>query len=365
VKVLFFLHFLLIFSFALAQPHKTENIIIITLDGFRWQELFAGADSAILFNKDFTTDCSTQEKFWDTSPHARRENLLPFIWNVIGTKGQLYGNRNFNNRVNCANPHWFSYPGYSEMLTGLVDKRIRSNKKIKNPNYTVLEYINNQDEYQGKVAAFSTWDVIPFIIRAAETGIPSNSGSMLDRTISVGAGEALLNGIQEMFSVPYGDCQDVFTFYFAFQFLKKERPRVLYISLEETDEHAHGGRYDKYLRAAYNTDSMIAELWDWLQNDKQYKDKTTLLLTTDHGRGNISPTSWKKHGRLALGSGQIWFAVLGPDTRPHGEMKSHSKYFQKQFAKTAAAFLGLDYSNVVPVGDRIQSMHTIRALTAR
>ena len=60
-------------------------------------------------------------------------------------------------------------------------------------------------------------------------------------------------------------------------------PNVLYISLDETNEHGHEGRYDKYLRAAYNTDRMIAELWRWLQSHEHFKNKTTLLLTTDHG----------------------------------------------------------------------------------
>jgi len=43
--------------------HKTENIIIVTLDGMRWQEVFKGADSGILNNKNFTHDNSTKDFF--------------------------------------------------------------------------------------------------------------------------------------------------------------------------------------------------------------------------------------------------------------------------------------------------------------
>ncbi|MDP2043266.1 MAG: phosphoglyceromutase, partial [Algoriphagus sp.] len=32
-------------SFSQNKTHKTENIVLITLDGLRWQELFKGADS--------------------------------------------------------------------------------------------------------------------------------------------------------------------------------------------------------------------------------------------------------------------------------------------------------------------------------
>ncbi|MBA4058058.1 MAG: phosphoglyceromutase [Marivirga sp.] len=364
MKILFLSYFILLVTLAQCQ-YKTENLVIVTIDGFRWQELFAGADSSILFKKEFIKDTSIRKQFWNTSIASRREKLLPFIWNMIGTQGQLYGNRNLNNRVDCANPYRFSYPGYSEMFTGLVDKRARSNKKITNPNYTLLEYINNQEKYKGKVAAFSTWDVIPYIIRASYACIPVNSGGMEALTVATTGGEAFLNNRQGMSAFPNDNQKDIFTFFFAFEFLKKERPRVLYLSFDETDEHAHSGCYGNYLRAAYNIDRMLSELWSWLQSDVQYKDKTTLLITTDHGRGKGSSNSWKKHGRLISGSGQVWFAALGPDTPAFGEMKIDSQYFQKQFAKTAAAFLGLDYSNRAPVGTKIHTMYSNNGFTTR
>ncbi len=331
---------------------RTENLVIITLDGFRWQELFYGADPNLLFNDKYTSNKEIHEKFWDTSPTLRREKLLPFFWNVIGTQGQLYGNRNLNNRVNCANPHWFSYPGYSEMLTGLVDRRVRSNDTIINPNPTVLEHINKQEEYRGRVAAFSTWEVIPFVIRAREAGIYSKCAKELAET---NAASDLSIELQDMFADFVDVDEDITTFYSAFDYLKKEKTKVLYISLNKTDEHAHGGNYNQYLCSAYASDKMIGQLWDWLQSNENYREKTTVLITTDHGRGK-RPGRWKKHGRLVFGSGQMWFAVIGPDTPAVGEVKTNAQYYQKQFAKTVASFLGLDYSNTKAVSDRIYSM---------
>jgi hypothetical protein len=52
----------------------------------------------------------------------------------------------------------------------------------------------------------------------------------------------------------------------------------------------------------------------------------------------------------------MWFAVIGPDTPPVGEVKVAGKYYQKQIAKTAAAFLGLNYTNVQPVGAVIKDV---------
>jgi hypothetical protein len=331
------------------------------LDGLRWQEVFQGADSSILFNKEYTKNSQIVSKYWHTDKHVRRQTLMPFFWNTIAGQGQLYGNRKYHNNVNCANMKWFSYPGYSELLTGFVEPAIKSNDNIENPNSTVLEYIHRQPGFDGKVAVFSTWETIAYVTREATTDIPANAGNeSMDGTLS--ERQQLLNELQSIIQNPHGSRYDAFTFYQAFEYLKFKRPRVLFMSFDETDEHGHGGRYDQYLESVHNTDEMIRRLWEWIQNDPQYKGKTTLLISTDHGRGRDSNQKWKGHGLLHFGSGQIWFAAIGPDTPAEGEIKSPMKLFQKQFAKTAAAFLGLDYHNVRPVGEIIGSMFTTDSL---
>jgi len=338
-----------------AQERKTENLIIITLDGFRWQEMFLGADQKLLRDKDYCSKPITAEKFDAPTSQERREKLLPFFWNVISTQGQLYGNRDYKNLVNCSNPHWFSYPGYSEMLVGFVDKRIRSNKKIENPNYTVLEYIRDQKPatFNNRVAVFSTWDAIPFIVREKTARIPANVGTEPSEALAVNSWEAFLNDLQQVDVNPHGKRHDAFTFYQAFEHIQKEHPRLVFLSFDGTDEHGHGGRYDSYLAAAHYTDRMISMLWNWLQSQPDYKDKTTLLITTDHGRGRHN---WKNHGRLAFGSSEMWFAVIGPDTPASGEIKTPDQYWQKQIAGTAAAFLGVTYINTEPIGEVVTEM---------
>lgn len=349
--------YLFIFFFAVstvqAQQRRTENLVIVTLDGFRWQELFTGADSAILFNKDYTADTSLQDRFWATSAAQRREALLPFFWSTLGTQGQLYGNRYQGNKVNCANPFWFSYPGYSELFTGMVDLRVRSNNKIENPNPSVLEFIHSQPEYEGRVAAFHTWDVIPYVIRADRAAIATACGKITKDSCG------------QQITLPKNTHRyDSNTFQYAFDYIQKKSPKVVFISFDGTDDFAHRGKYDQYLKAAHDTDARMAQLWNWLQTHAPYKDRTTLLITTDHGRGK-GPNSWKGHGRLAFGSGQIWFALIGPDTPAQGEIKTESQLFQRQFAKTAARFLGLEFENTEPVGEAIHTMMVPDQFTAR
>jgi hypothetical protein len=335
------------------QELKTKNLIIVTLDGLRWQEVFDGADSQVLSQSRFVKDAQQGTRFWKPSSEARRRELLPFLWNVVGSEGQLYGNRFYRNEVNCANPYWFSYPGYSEMLTGIVDRHVRSNAKVENPNPTILEFINQKPEFSNKVAAFGSWDVFPFILREQSADIPVNAGKELAMGELTDT-ENFLNNMYTAIQSREVTRPDVFTFHYAFEYLKARHPRVLFIGLDETDTRAHRGQYDQYLNAAHNSDQLISALWEWVQSDPDYKDKTTLVITTDHGRGK-GKGSWRNHGRGVAGSGQVWLAVIGPDTPPTGEMKEDRRYYLNQVAATCAAFLGFEFYNVAPVGNVIMS----------
>lgn len=67
-----------IFSFA----QDDQRLIIITTDGFRWQEVYNGMDAAIASDKRFNQYDSAGifNTYWDQSPEARRQKLLPFFW---------------------------------------------------------------------------------------------------------------------------------------------------------------------------------------------------------------------------------------------------------------------------------------------
>ena len=56
---------------------KTENLVVVTLDGMRWEEVFGGADSALLRNKLFTRDSAgISGKFWSDTMEIRRKNYF-------------------------------------------------------------------------------------------------------------------------------------------------------------------------------------------------------------------------------------------------------------------------------------------------
>src|SRR5918993_5027852 len=123
-----FLAILMVSFLKMGAQNKSQNIVIVTLDGMRWQEVFGGADSILLRDKKFTKDSSgTHRAFWNPELNERRKMLFPFLWNTVAKAGQLYGNRWFGNKVDNANRYRFSYPGYNEIFTGYPDTLVNSN----------------------------------------------------------------------------------------------------------------------------------------------------------------------------------------------------------------------------------------------
>ncbi len=280
-KILLLMAALAVFLKISAQDSDT-NVILISLDGYRWQELFTGADPLLIGNKEYVHEVNAlKEAFWRETPEERREALMPFFWTQVSKMGQLHGNRTLGSKVNLTNTMWFSYPGYNEILTGTADdKNIRSNDKIENPNTTILERYNNTSEGKNKVVAFGSWDVFPFIINEKRSGVPVNAG-FETATGNLNEREKFLNELQGQVPSPWGSVRlDAFTHHYALEHMKKEHPKLLFISYGETDDFAHDGDYQAYLKSAHNTDALIKELWDFTQQDDFYKP----LRCTPSGR---------------------------------------------------------------------------------
>ncbi|GLR16991.1 alkaline phosphatase family protein [Portibacter lacus] len=353
----FFITLLIFTSFSLFAQND-NNVILISLDGLRWQELFGGAADSMILNKNLTHNSNVIDKYQAEDKETARKLLMPWFWSEIATKGQIYGNRWEGNNMNCTNRQWFSYPGYNEILTGYSDPEINSNAKKYNPNKTVLEWVNEQDGFQGKVAAFCSWDVFPYIINDKRSGIYVNAGFQKAEHDELSEKEIFLNKLQTEIPSPWGTVRlDAFTHHYMMEYVKKNHPRLVYISYGETDDFAHDGRYDHYLNSAHQTDQWIKEIWEYVQSDPHYKDNTTLVITTDHGRGHSPMTEWKSHGTIYKGSDQIWAAAIGPNVKAIGEVKSEGQLYQNQIAKTVATFLGLDYK-----GDRYEEGKAIESM---
>jgi hypothetical protein len=346
------------FNLAVAQKSLTKNVVIITLDGYRWQELFNGADSALLFGKKFNSQDSAWriKKYWDQDNSKRRAKLMPFFWNSIAKNGQIFGNRKHKNFVNVTNKYWFSYPGYNEIFTGFADSLINSNDHPANQNVNILEFLNQLPEFNGKVASFTSWDTFSKILNEKRAGITLNAGFNNVKGEHLSEVQESLNQLQHWLPKDYGtgERHDAITYALAKEHVKLNHPRVLQISFTETDALAHSAKYDYYLDAAHYNDAMIADLWNYMQSDPFYKNQTTFIITEDHGRG--IGDSWPHHYSTVPNSNELFFAVIGPDTQAIGEMKQSGQWFQNQFAQTIASFLNITFQNGKKLGKPIKEV---------
>ena len=117
-----------------------------------------------------------------------------------------------------------------------------------------------------------------------------------------------------------------------------------------------------YIDAIHRSDIMISRIWETIQSDPNYRDRTTLIITTDHGRGN-TPDSWIGHGSpeaMGLwgitdapdgrpGSNQVWLAAIGPSINAAGEISGHWR--QSQVAATVIGALRLSANTLMPDAD--------------
>jgi hypothetical protein len=349
------LSLLLCFFLSQAKAQQTQsapNIFIITTDGFRWQEIFNGADSLIINNPAYVKDTALlKQMYWDNDLNERRKLLMPFVWKTLLKAGSLYGNRNYENKVTVANTYRFSYAGYNEILTGYADPYIIANRKKTNQNENLLQFLNAQTEYKNKVAAFTSWNLFEYILNKKQNDIYLNSGYLAISHDSLSVTELLTNAVEANAVDTLQSCRnDMLTFVTAKEYIQNRHPKIVYISFGETDEYAHGGNYDGYLQSAHLFDEYVAQLWYLVNKDPFYKKNTSFIITTDHGRGQ-KPTNWVRHGLFTAGSNSSWLMTIGKGFEAKGELKNNGEFFNEQLAQTIAEMLGYHFNPPHPVAE--------------
>jgi hypothetical protein len=328
----------------------TENVVLVTIDGLRWQEVFGGADAALLDEERGAVDDAEamRDAFWRETAEERRAALMPFLWSVIARDGRLFGNRDEGSSVRATNGKYFSYPGYNELLSGFPDERIDSNAKRPNPNVTVLEWLNALPRFRDRVAAFGSWDVFPYIVNGERSGIPVNAGWEELDLDATSEGQRMLNRLMR---TSYREWENVrfdgFTFSAALEYVERQQPRVLYLALGEPDDWAHAGSYDRYLESTRRIDDMLRTLWEALESLPAYRGRTAIVITSDHGRGS-TVNDWTDHGADVPGAEFAWIAVMGPDISARRAVADGAAVTLAQVAATVAALLGEDYVAQVP-----------------
>ncbi len=90
--------------------------------------------------------------------------------------------------------------------------------------------------------------------------------------------------------------------------------RLALVNLHQVDRSGHYGDEQAYPDAVRAIDRPIAGFWSWLQEQDTYRDRTWLLLLSDHGRhaSSGSDPPWRHHGCSCAGCRHVPFLLLGP-----------------------------------------------------
>jgi len=325
---------------------QSKNIILITADGLRWQELFTGVDPLLMNEKaaGMKDAADLRKRLWKDTPEDRRKALLPFFWGELAARGVVYGNVKKGSSVRVTNGRRVSYPGYSEILTGRAnDEQIKGNDHIQNPNQTVLEFLKERLKLKSsQVALFGTWETFHWIAEKTPGSIFINAGVRAYDGPSASAKMRELSRLQGLIITPWdGERNDVFTFEMAMEYLRAVKPRVLHIAFGETDDWAHDKRYDRVLPLISYFDRCLKELFAAIDSMPEYKGKTSVVITSDHGRGS-KLDDWSGHGEKVPEANQIWMALFGPGTAAVGEAANVPEIYQRDVTPTMIQMMGID-----------------------
>jgi hypothetical protein len=325
----------------------TRNVVLVTLDGVRVQEIFGGLDRSIAAKEKRSGiyDLERARRLYDRpTPEERRAALMPFFWGSLAPQGVVLGDPARGSRVTLRNPHAFSYPGYMEILTGRYLPEVTTNDLKRYPHTTFLEFARARlGLLPEAVAVFSTWEAHRLMASREEGAVFVNAGYERVPEALATPRIAWLNDYQmdEMALWEEGR-PDAPALNLALAYLEAHQPRLLYIALGETDDWAHARRYDRLLDCLHLKDDALRRIWEALQSMPGYRDQTTLIVTTDHGRG-ARPKDWPDHDASVPGSSEIWIAVIGPDTPRRGDLGPSPTVYQADIAATILTLLGLDW----------------------
>lgn len=321
-----------------------SRVILLTLDGVRPTEFFRGMDADVVAYPDSSgigDSARVWREYWRDDPPARRRAVMPFFWDSLAPKATVVGDPAIGGHATITNIEGFSAPGYLEILTGTAQPTVTSNDMVRYPFETILQYARRKLGLgKMQVAAFTSWENFRTYVANRPDDIYVNAG---------------FDTVPEPFTTPLlarlatlqaralpewnGSRLDAFTGGMAIEYLRRHRPILMYISFNDTDDFAHLRKYDRVLDAMHQADDFIRELWHAVQSMPEYRGRTTLVITTDHGRG-LTPTTWTDHGRETVGSSEIWMAVIGPGTAASPGARVTAT--QSQIAATVLTCLGLN-----------------------
>ncbi len=91
-------------------------------------------------------------------------------------------------------------------------------------------------------------------------------------------------------------------------------PHLMLVNFLSVDSYGHSNEWEKYLSSLQKLDGFVNDIWKKIQSTPKLKNKTTLIITNDHGRHfDGHKNGFVNHGDNCEGCRHIAFLGLGPD----------------------------------------------------
>lgn len=292
------------------------KVVIVTIDGVRWQEIFTGTDV-----------------FRTNEPPLDARSLTPNLHRLGERSGAFLGAPG-KGEIAASGPNYVSLPGYMEILGGRP-ARCQDNKCARVSLPTLLDEARTAG---AKVAAYSSWETIGLAASVAPGAFEMSCGRHNDESIDPWPGEGEYR-------------PDRFTSEAAIAYYAKERPDVFFLGLGDPDEHAHRGDYAGYVNALRRADETVGRLLELVDR------KTTVVVTADHGRA----ITFDHHGGMPE-AGRVWMVAAGPRFNARGTVMSPHPRRLADIAPTLRVVMGLPADNAEKSGAPIDELFEAQAL---
>jgi hypothetical protein len=324
-----------------AEDRAESAVVLVVLDGVRWQEVFGGADRGL-----------ARQHGVNPAPWAGLRGLLPNLQQMVGGDGMAIGAPGHGAEMSTAGPQRISLPSYREIFTGRADADCQSNDCTRPPGRTLADDVFDASG-PGEVAVVASW---PNIARAASA---QSSRFLLTTGRKLVSQSEVLRADEEMAflldagalssSFPgEGDYRpDAWTARIALRCLATQRPRFLFVGLGDPDEYGHRNDYRGYLESLHRADEFLGALSGTLDAMGARGRHTTLLVTTDHGRAY----DFRDHGVWHPESGRVWLVASGDGVQGRGLVAASRRHTLADIAPTVRALLGLAGSDGEPIAE--------------
>jgi hypothetical protein len=302
---------------AVREP-RVENVILVTIDGVRWQEIFDGLEDA-------RAEAAGLPRGAGRTP----EGLTPNLHRLFFDEGTAVGDPRLGEPLTASGPRYYSLPSYVEIMTGAVSG-CTGNDCEPVVTWNIAAEIGHRGS-DSRSAVFASWSTIARAVPGDERVVREMGRHAND----------------EQPAYPgRGDYRpDRATAAAAMDHLVHHRPRMLWVALGDTDEWAHRNDYRGYIDALRFADSVVGELCAHLAEMGEYGARTTVLVTADHGRD----ADFADHG--GPDSAAVWLLARGSGIVTQGARPLAKKRYLRDVAPTIAELYGLSHRRCATCGD--------------